>query len=197
MLARAVEAQCLEDRNTEPVRRQAIIASTADGAKERRAKKADEQEVVEVPGLQRCILAVVAEAEHLSARGRHAGFGLAVHPTEHRVRQQSGCRGAPLSGQGGEPVVVLALSGVQGLARQAKAELARDEPGAVPAAEGASRRHGDSLGLVFACISLQAKIVVLVLFQPCIGIVLIAPRELQRAAWRIEHDEPVLGAIRR
>ena len=98
LFARTVEAQGLEDRNTQPVRRQALVASAADGAKERRAKEADEQEVVEVPGLKRRILAVVAEAQHLSAGGRHAGFGLAVHPAQDRVRQQSGCRGTPLRG---------------------------------------------------------------------------------------------------
>ncbi|MBV8094572.1 MAG: single-stranded DNA-binding protein, partial [Acetobacteraceae bacterium] len=71
-----------------------------DRGEEGGAGEADEEKVVEVPGLQRGVLTVVGEAEDLARDRREAGLR-AVHPAQRAADEHGGGRAAALSRERG------------------------------------------------------------------------------------------------
>jgi hypothetical protein len=97
------------------------------GRQKRRPLQEDLQEVVEVPDLQRGILAVVGKTEHLLGFGAQLGV-LLVEVAQRSEGQHGGGRATPFTGERGQAQRIAPGRVMGHSAVQAKAEAARDVP---------------------------------------------------------------------
>ena len=122
-------------------------AAFGDGAAEGRAEHGDLDEVVEVAGLQRSVLAVVGEAEELACIGEEILVG--SQAAQGGEREKRGCRAPPLRAEGRELGEIGPLaSPVAHAAGEAEEELPRDPGGRDgPSPLGAICGESDERGL--------------------------------------------------
>ena len=110
---------------------EAVGTGSPEGSQEPGPQEADEQEVIEVPGLQRRVLPVVREPQHLAGVFGDGRPG-AVHPPEGASDEDGGGRTPAFARERRQAVPVTDAAGMRGLAPEADPEPPRKEPGLGP-----------------------------------------------------------------
>src|SRR5690606_8154906 len=103
---------------------------------------------------------------------------LVVHPAQGTGHEHCGSRAATFGGESGEAVDVFALRTVRLTAADTVTELARQEPHRHSCRrDRAVRLSGDALDFQRAIGSLQTRLAVPVVLDPCLGVILDAALE--------------------
>ena len=166
------------------------MAGLAEGRIDRGAQQRDEDDVVEMSGLERRVLAVVREAENLAVEFVGDARARVMHPFEDRGDEHGRRGAAALRRQRGEPVDVRALGKGQFAACGAEPEFLRLEPAfdAAGRRDLARRQDPDAFVLQLAVRRNETDVAVLGALGPRLGVVGVVAVELDRLG-RNRHEE--------
>ena len=148
-------------------------------AEEARADEAHEEEVVEVAGLERGVLAVVGEAEELSRVAVQPRPGGAVHPAQYAADEYGGRRAAALRRERGEAGAVARRPALRVAATEAEAEPAGQEPQRRPRTDAPVGRDHEAPGARVAVVGLDPRVAGGGQLDPGLRIVLVAAGEAE------------------
>ena len=145
-------------------------------AEEARADEAHEEEVVEMAGLERGVLAVVGEAEELARVAVQSRPG-AVHPAQNAADEYGGRRAAALRRERGEAGAVARRPALRVAATEAEAEPAGQEPQRRPRTDAPVGRDLEASGARVAVVGLDPRVAGGGQLDPGLRIVLVAVGE--------------------
>ena len=123
---RPVEAERTLLGDSKLVAAESVRTGILECAEKARADEADEEEVVEMAGLERRVLTVVGEAEQLARVGVHRRR--CVHPAQGAADEHRGRRAAALRRERGETRAIARRTALGVPATEAEPELAGLEP---------------------------------------------------------------------
>ena len=173
---RPVEAEQTLLGNAQLVATEAVRAGIVQCAEKARADEAHEEEVVEVAGLERGVLAVVGEAEELS-RVAVQSRPAAVHPAQNAADEYGGRRAAALRRERGEAGAVACRAALRVAAAEAEAEPAGQEPHRRPRTGAPVGRDLEAPGARIAVVGLDPRVAGGGQLDPGLRIVLVAVGE--------------------
>ena len=184
---RSVEAERALLGEAQRVAAEAVRAGIVQRAEKPRADEAHEEEVVEVAGLERGVLAVVGEAEELSRVAVQPRPG-AVHPAQYAADEHGGRRAAALRRERGEAGAVARRPALRVAAAQAEAEPAGQEPHRRPRSDAAVGRDLEAPGARVAVVGLEPRAAGGGQLDPGLRIVVVAVGE---------RETGIVGRVRR
>ena len=184
---RSVEAERALLGEAQRVAAEAVRAGIVQRAEKPRADEAHEEEVVEVAGLERGVLAVVGEAEELSRVAVQPRPG-AVHPAQDAADEYGGRRAAALRRERGEARAVARRPALGVAAAEAEAEPAGQEPHRRPRSGAPVGRDLEAPGAGVAVVGLEARVAGGGQLDPGLRIVLVAVGE---------RETGIVGRVRR
>ena len=173
---RPVEAQGALGSNTQLVAAESLRACIPQRTEEARTDKAHEEEVVEVAGLERGVLAIVGETQELSRVGTQPRHG-PVHPAQHAGDEDGGRRAPALCRQRGETRAIARSTAPGGPAAKAESEPAGQEPCVRPRTDAPVGRDREAPGAGVAVVCLEARLAAGAEIQPRLRVVFVAVGE--------------------
>ena len=175
---RPVEAERALLGDSKLVAAEPVRAGILECAEKARADEADEEEVVEVAGLERRVLTVVGEAEDLSRVAVHRRG--CVHPAQCAPDQHGGRRAAALRRERRKPRAVARCAALGVPAAEAEPELAGQEPRSRVRTDAPVGRDHEAAGTRVAVVLLEPRTASSIELEPGLGVVILPVGERER-----------------